>query len=463
VPSGRTTEKGWLMAKVVKRVWNKGKPNEKWTWAVRYQQNGKQHIKSFKTHKATKDWEAEVEHEKKQGVHTPESGTVSVKEAGDLWFQKCEQRGLKRGTLYAYGRFLNNQIYPLMGGEKLTKLTVPLVEAWCDRLLERGKQATVKKALTVLKCVLQEAQRRGLVTQNVARDVRIVGKKRRKLMIGRDVPTAEEAQTLMENAEGLLHPLIVTAVFTGMRAGELRALTWDDVDFERGIIVVRQGADRWGAIEETKTTTSDREIPMVSTVINTLREWQPICTPQGRLTGFLTSEYKVFEIAKLLEASPGTTIKVAAKQLGVAPVSVSRVRKAMPITSNSRLRLVFPSRTGSVRALPVISMQLRGLQRRVGMIGPDGQPKYSIHKLRHFFATWMIKNGCPIKQLQRLMGHATAAMTLDTYGHFYVDLEDDRARLAASEKALLGSTRQKSRVSRHESDNILIRLGKEKQ
>jgi integrase len=369
-----------------------------------------------------------------------------------LWSQKCQQRGLRRGTLYDYGRFLNNQINPLIGGEKLTKLTVPVVEAWCDRVSENGKQGRAKKALSVLKCVLKEAQRRGLITQNVARDVRIAAKKRRKLMIGRDVPTAEEAHTLMENAKGYLHPLTVTAIFTGMRAGELRALTWDDVDFERGLIVVRQGADRWGAIEQTKTATSDREIPMVSTVIKTLREWQPICTPQGRLTGFLTSEYKVFEIAKLLEASPGITIKAVAKRLGVAAISVSRVRKAMPITSSSRLRLVFPSRTGGVRAHGVISMRLNDFQQRVGMIRPDGRPKYSMHKFRHFFATWLIKNGYPIKQLQRIMGHTTAALTLDIYGHFYVDLEDDRARLAASEKALLGSPRQKSPDSRHEPD-----------
>jgi integrase len=393
-----------------------------------------------------------VEHEKKQGNHTPESDTVTVKEAGDLWCQKCQQRGLKRGTLYDYGRFLNNQINPLIGGEKLTKLTVPVVEAWCDRVSENGKQGRAKKALSVLKCVLKEAQRRGLITQNVARDVRIAAKKRRKLMIGRDVPTAEEAHTLMENAKGYLHPLTVTAIFTGMRAGELRALTWDDVDFERGLIVVRQGADRWGAIEQTKTATSDREIPMVSTVIKTLREWQPICTPQGRLTGFLTSEHKVFEIAKLLEASPGITIKAVAKRLGVAAISVSRVRKAMPITSSSRLGLVFPSRTGGVRAHGVISMRLNDFQQRVRMIRPDGRPKYSMHKFRHFFATWLIKNGYPIKQLQRIMGHTTAALTLDIYGHFYVDLEDDRARLAASEKALLGSPRQKSPDSRHEPD-----------
>ena len=85
-----------------------------------------------------------------------------------------------------------------------------------------------------------------------------------------------------------------------------------------------------------------------------------------------------------------------------------------------------------------------------------------MHKLRHFFATWLIKNGCEIKRLQFFMGHATAAETLDTYGHFYKDLQDDRAQLEAGEAALVGLARQKPLVLRQEPNNILKRLGKTK-
>jgi integrase len=235
-----------------------------------------------------------------------------------------------------------------------------------------------------------------------------------------------------------LRPLLVTAIFTGMRTGELRALTWENVDFERRVIVVRQAADRWGRIVRTKTAAGEREIPMSPTVVNTLREWRLACPRRWRLIGFRTPEHKVLQIAKLLEANPGITLKEVAKQVGACASAVSAVRRAMPISPSGRLWFVFPSQLGGIQASSSIWMQLKRLQRRVGMVDRDGEPKYSMHGFRHFCASWNIKQGYPLKQLQAILGHATAGMTLDTYGHLFPNLEDDHARLAAGERALLG-------------------------
>ena len=64
-----------------------------------------------------------------------------------------------------------------------------------------------------------------------------------------------------------------------------------------------------------------------------------------------------------------------------------------------------------------------------------------MHAFRHFFASWLIKQGYELKPLQAVLGHANAAMTLDIYGHLFADLEDAHARFAASEEALLGRVR----------------------
>ena len=77
-------------------------------------------------------------------------------------------------------------------------------------------------------------------------------------------------------------PLIVTAVFTGMRASELRGLPWWAVDFDKRTITVRQRADEWGTIGMPKSAAGQREIPMSPTVLNTLREWKLAC-PKGEL------------------------------------------------------------------------------------------------------------------------------------------------------------------------------------
>ena len=60
---------------------------------------------------------------------------------------------------------------------------------------------------------------------------------------------------------------LTTAIFTGLRASELRGLTWDDVDLDRQVLTVRQRADRWGTIGSPKSDAGKREMPLAPAVI----------------------------------------------------------------------------------------------------------------------------------------------------------------------------------------------------
>jgi len=66
--------------------------------------------------------------------------------------------------------------------------------------------------------------------------------------------------SMLEHA-GRLRPLLATAIFTGLRASELRGLTWDAVDLDRRVLTVRQRADRWGTIGSPKLDAGKREVP----------------------------------------------------------------------------------------------------------------------------------------------------------------------------------------------------------
>ena len=140
--------------------------------------------------------------------------------------------------------------------------------------------------ITNLKTCLTFAQGRGLVAQNVARSVNIKKDDREDssgpLRAGVDFPSRAELKTLMDSAEGRWRPLLITAVFTGMRASELRGLRWSDVDLNVGIIHVRQRADAWGTIGPPKSKAGKRDIPLAPTVINTLSAWEPDC-PKGTM------------------------------------------------------------------------------------------------------------------------------------------------------------------------------------
>src|SRR5260221_5996326 len=75
-------------------------------------------------------------------------------------------------------------------------------------------------------------------------------------------------------------PLVVTAIFTGLRTSELRGLQWGDVDLDAAELTVRQRADRWGSIGSPKSDAGQRAVPLAPMVVNALREWHLAC-PMG--------------------------------------------------------------------------------------------------------------------------------------------------------------------------------------
>jgi integrase len=109
--------------------------------------------------------------------------------------------------------------------------------------------------------------------------------------------------------------------------------------------------------------------------------------------------------------------------------------------------LVFCTNRGTVlEHSNMLKQSLHKTQVLAGMVDEKGEPKYTgIHALRHFYASWCINRvkdgglGLPPKNVQARLGHATIAMTLDTYGHLF--RADDGEELDAAEMALLTATR----------------------
>jgi integrase len=211
----------------------------------------------------------------------------------------------------------------------------------------------------------------------------------RKLGIGVDIPTPAEIGSILGAAKGRWRPFLVTAIFTGMRASELRGLRWPDVDLKVGTVTVRQRADIFNAIGAPKSRAGERTIPIGPFVVNTLREWKMVC-PRGPLD------------------------------------------------------LVFPNGAGNVESLAnIVTRVLQPVQVTAGVVDADGKAKYTgMHALRHFYASWCINRKAdgglelPAKMVQARLGHSSITMTMDVYGHLFPS-DDDGAELAAAERALL--------------------------
>jgi integrase len=386
------------MATVRKRSWKSG-GETKTAWVADYSdQDGTRRLKTFATKKAADAWLVAARSEVAKGIHTPESSSITVATAAEHWIERGEREKLEKSTLAKYRNHADLHITPLLGSVKLARLSAPMVEAFKDSLLDNLSRPMARKVLGSLKAILSEAQRRGNVAQNVASAVQIRtrGRDDAKLQMGLDIPTKAEITAMLGAATGRWRPFLMTAVFTGMRSSELRGLTWDDVDFQLGVIHIRQRADQWGEIGAPKSEAGHRTIPMAPPVMNALKEWKLACPRLGKT-----------------EEEPG------------------------------KLWLVFPNGQGKPESHSnIINRGLDPIQVKVGVVAPHptskdeaGAPvmtaRYGMHALRHFFASWAIERGFSPKRVQALMGHSSIQMTFDTYGHLFPNAEDDAAKFAA--------------------------------
>jgi integrase len=408
---------------VRKRAWTTAKGVEKTSWVVDYADSaGKRRLKTFTKKKEADAFSATASVEVRQGVHVADSASVTVAKAGDFWIASAIAAGLERATIAAYRSNLALHIVPFLGATKISSLTIPIVRAFEDELRQSGRSpAMMRKVFVSLGSILADAQERGLTGRNVVRDIR--GRRGRgerrqeqrhkgKVKVGVDIPTRDEVKAIVGALHGRWRPLLLTAIFTGLRASELRGLRWSDVDLAKREIRVHQRADQFNAIGKPKSASSERTVPAPPIVINTLREWMLVCPKRdsGKVDG---------DGDKMM-----------------------------------KLDLVFPNGAGNVETLNnIVRRGLQPIQIAAGVtmdtgeVDEAGRPvlaaKYpGLHALRHFYASWCINRredgglGLPPKLVQERMGHSTITMTMDVYSHLF-PRGDDAGELAAAEAALL--------------------------
>jgi integrase len=273
---------------------------------------------------------------------------------------------------------------PVLGGLKLKKLNSAHVQSFYRDRLDAGLSAsTVRKVHDILRRGLAQAVDWHLTPRNVA-DVVKPPKPVAKETVAL---SADQTRRLLDAAaEDRLEALYVLAVHTGMRQGEMLALRWQDVDIENAALSVRRTLTRSGG----KTTFGEPK---------TNRSRQSI-----RLTPQATEALRAH-----LE-----------RQLRDMNILGDRYRDQ---------GLVFTTDTGA----PINPSNLRQLS-FAPLLKRAGLPHMRFHDLRHTCATLLLSRGVHPKFVQELLGHATIAITLDTYSHVMPSMGDATAK--AMEDAL---------------------------
>jgi integrase len=167
-----------------------------------------------------------------------------------------------------------------------------------------------------------------------------------------------EIQKLIETAPTKYASIIRTAVFTGLRLGELLGLKWSDVDFARGVISVRRQLTQQGDLTEPKTASGRREVVMFPDLGRFLREHR-------LASAFSADDHFVFTTR---EGTPHLQGNVTKRGLAKAATAAG--------------------------------------------LNQSGEPTLRMHDLRHCFASMLIREGADVVFVSRQLGHANPAITL---------------------------------------------------
>ena len=207
-------------------------------WQVDYRDGaGIRRHRQFRTKREADVFHVTARTEVVAGIHTPDSASITVAAAADLWIARCEREELERTTILAYQQHVNLHIVPFLGSLKLSRLTAPAVNAFRDQLLDAGRSHDmVRRVLASLGAIIGEAQARGLVATNSVRTVNKSKRgKRNENKI--EMPTRDELKAIIGATRDQHRPFILTALLAGLRASELRGLLWEDVDLKPGEIL----------------------------------------------------------------------------------------------------------------------------------------------------------------------------------------------------------------------------------
>jgi len=288
------------------------------------------------------------------------------------WLENYQKEHVKARTYQRYRGLISMHISPSLGEKKITELGRKEIQEFLatqkkDGNLRNGEKLSATSTnmmLTLLNLAFEYACDMEYVEENPCVRVRRVKSESKKI----EAFTREEQKAIEKTIEGSedrrLHGILL-CLYSGLRIGELLALTWNDVDLERGVIKVTKTVYRerdengeWQLFEDLpKTKASDRVIPLPEYMVEVLRQ----------------------DLA------------------------------------SARSQYVVENKKGERMSIRSYQYLFEKLTERAGA------RKLNFHALRHTFATRAIECGMDVRTVADLKGHKNASITLNRYAHCMLD------------------------------------------
>lgn len=322
--------------------------------------NGNRQQRYFKKLQECRQWIADATY---QDEHSDirDIGNLSLDAWFDIWYE-MNRENFRYNTLKTRKRRYEHDIKPIIGHMLVTEIKTIHCQNVMISLKGRYSKSTLSQTRSLMKILFDYALDNEVISSNpVTRKVKVIG--------GMDERTAriltlQEQKKLIACLDGYsFKNQYLFILNTGLRCGEMIALTWDDVDFTSRKVSINKTAtviasDSQVVVNPPKTKSSIREVPLTQ------------------------------EALKILKAQ--------------------KKRRVINIENSM---YVFAGEDGEIVSNQNYSRTLSYICRK------NGIEPISMHSLRHTFATRCIEAGMKPKTLQAILGHSTLAMTMNKYVH----------------------------------------------
>lgn len=329
--------------------------------------------KTFPTLAAAKAWRADVLGSVRRGEVSANRSTTLNRMAND-WLAGAQEGRIrnrsgdpyKPSALRGYEQALRLRVLPRLGSFKLADIRrADLQDLVEDMLRDDLQPSTIRNTLLPLRAIFRRAIARGDLSANPTRGLELPAVRGTRDRIA----SPQEAAQLLDALEHD-RALWATALYAGLRLGELRALRWTDVDLTAGVIRVKRSWDARVGPVLPKSRAGVRTVPIPS-VLRTYLVEQRLAS--GRANGLVFGR----TAEKPIEPS-------------VINTQADRAWKAAELD------------------------------------------RITLHECRHTFASLMIAAGVNAKALSTYMGHSSVTITFDRYGHLMPGNESEAAGLLDS-------------------------------
>lgn len=381
------------MAKIKKRTWT-NRSGTHTAWQLDFtDRHGKRHREQFTLKRDAEDRLAELQGSTRAGTYRPLADKEDVAAAcadflshmatrhergervTDTYLRTCRQHC--QNYIDPKGKYAETtgqvKFDGGLGSIKLADLTAARVIRFRDDMRQHGAGiVTTRRVLGTLSRILKHAVERDMATVNVAKGVRVIGR-RDEDNERVTPPSKKDIAALLSAANKHAHLRVKFAAATGLRASEQWALRWKHVDLDAGRVNVRQRVDAFGNIDTTKSAAGQRSVPIGAHLAEELAAYREDASEED---------------------------------------------------------FVFPdARGGFTRHTNFTKRVWNPLVKKAGI------EHTGWHSLRHFAVSTWIAAGLQPKAVQTLAGHATYAITMNRYGHLFPD-DDHAATFDAIAEAL---------------------------